>query len=128
MSSGAKTLKVSSSSRSLKTYSGYLGTVLEQRTLTNNVAAYEEFINALNKANLVAGQPLADEENETLGVCATGRVYEFRLLEDNDPTEMLWTSTCNGSKGSLRANATQLSQLFRAQMPDGAELIREISL
>lgn len=119
---------ISPSSRTIKTYTGYLGTVLDQRTLSNNVAAYEEFVHALNKANLVAGQPFEGDKNDVRGVCATGRVYEFSLLKDTEATETLWTSTCGGSKGSLRASTDQLSQLFRAQIPESRTLINDISL
>lgn len=121
-------ITISPNSRVIKTYTGYLGTVLEQRTLTNNVAAYEQFVHALNNANLVAGQPLAGEQNDVRGICATGRVYEFSLLKDSEATETLWTSTCGGSKGSLRASTDQLTQLFRAQIPDSRTLINSISL
>lgn len=121
-------ITVSPSSRSIKTYSGYLDAVLDQRTLPNNVAAYEEFVHALNKANFVAGQPFTGDANDVRGICATGRVYEFALLQDGDVSEMLWTSTCGGSKGSLRANSDQLTQLFRAQIPESRDLISDISL
>lgn len=118
----------SSSSRSITTYTGYLGAVLDQRTYSNNVAAYEEFVHALNKANMVAGEPFTGERNDVRGICATGRVYEYALLNDGETTEMLWTSTCGGSRGSLRASSDQLNQLFRAQIPDSRELISELSL
>ncbi len=121
-------ITISPSSRTIKTYTGYLGTVLDQRSLTNNVAAYEEFVHALNKANLVAGQPFEGDKNDVRGICATGRVYEFSLVKDGEATETLWTSTCGGSKGSLKASTEQLSQLFRAQIPDSRALISDISL
>jgi hypothetical protein len=121
-------ITVSPTSRTIKTYSGYLDAVLDQRTLPNNTAAYEEFVHALDKANFVAGQPFTGDDNDVRGICATGRVYEFSLLSDSEISEMLWTSTCSGSKGSLRASAEQLSQLFRAQIPESRDLIRDVSL
>lgn len=119
---------ISPSTRTIKTYTGYLGTVLEQRSLTNNVAAYEEFVHALYKADLIAGQPFDGDKNDVRGICATGRVYEFSLIKDGEAIETLWTSTCGGSKGSLKASVDQLSQLFRAQIPDSRPLISNISL
>lgn len=121
-------IAVSPTSRDIKTYTGYLGAVLDQRTLPNNVAAYEEFVHALNKANLVQGQPLTGDANDVRGICATGRVTEFSLLKDGQVTETLWTSTCGGSKGSLRANVDQLTQLFRAQLPESRALLNNVSL
>lgn len=121
-------ITVSPTSRGIKTYTGYLGTVLDQKTLSNNTAAYEEFVHALNKANFVAGQPFSGDKNDVRGICATGRVFEYSLEKDNEATETLWTSTCSGSKGSLKASSEQLTQLFRAQIPDSSPLIRAISL
>lgn len=121
-------ITISPTSRTVKTYTGYLGTVLDQKTLSNNVAAYEEFVHALNKANMVAGQPFSGDANDIRGICATGRVYEYSLIKDNETFETLWTSTCGGSKGSLRASADQLTQLFRAQVPDSRAMISAVSL
>jgi hypothetical protein len=121
-------ITISPSSRSMNTYTGYLGAILDQRTLPNNVAAYEEFVHALDKANLVVGQPFSGDQNDVRGICATGRVTEFSLLSDGEATETLWTSTCGGSKGSLRASVDQLTQLFRAQIPESRALLSDISL
>lgn len=115
-------ITVAPASREYQAYTGYLDVVTNQETLPNNTVAYDQFVNALNKANMVAGTPLEGEKNSTLGVCATGKVYEFSLLNGGSTEEMLWTSTCSGSKGSLRASATQLSQLFLNQMPNDLKL------
>lgn len=121
-------INITPSSRDIKTYTGYLGAVLDQENLGNNVAAYEEFVHALDKAKLVAGQPFEGEEDDVRGRCATGRVTEFSLIKDGNISETLWTSTCSGSKGSLRANVDQLTNLFRAQIPGSRDLIRDVSL
>jgi len=121
---------VSPTSRQITTYNGYLGTVISQQTLGNNTAAYEEFVNALNLAKMTAGnQPTGeDEDNNVRGICATGNLSEFSILNNDMSVETLWTSTCDGSKGTLRANVTQLSNLFTAQIPDSRTLIRAIDL
>tara|TARA_Y100001970_G_scaffold90187_1_gene113675 strand:- start:124 stop:726 length:603 start_codon:yes stop_codon:yes gene_type:complete len=119
---------ISPTERTIKTFSGYLGTVIEQQTLTNNVAAYDQFVHALDKANMVKGAPFTGEQNDVLGICATGKLYEFSTLKNGDTVEMLWTSTCSGSPGSLQANSTQLSKLFLAQIPDGSRMISGLSL
>lgn len=121
-------ITISPNQRTIQTFSGYLGTVIEQQTLTNNVAAYDQFVHALDKANMVKGTPFSGEQNDVLGICATGKLYEFSTVKNNEPVEMLWTSTCGGSPGSLQANTTQLSQLFLAQIPDGSRMISGLSL
>lgn len=121
-------IAISPNSRALKTYTGYLGTVLNQDTLGNNVAAYGEFVHALDKANMSAGKQLSDEKNDVRGICATGRVYEFKVLKNNEVVQTLWTSTCSGSKGSLKANEAQLTQLFQSQIPNARDLLRDLSI
>lgn len=119
---------ISPAKREIKTYTGYLGTVLEQQTLSNNTAAYAEFVHALNLANLPKGVQPQDEQTDLLGICATGRVIQFSIMKDGQSIETLWTSTCGGSKGTLRASVEQLSQLFRAQLPESATVIRNAGL
>lgn len=119
---------VTPSSRDMKTYTGYLGTVLEQDNLTNNTAAYEEFVHALDKARLSSGRQLTEEQNDVRGICATGRVFEFATMKNGETIQWLWTSTCSGSKGSLQANVDQLVQLFQRQIPNSRTFLSNISL
>lgn len=121
-------ITVSPTSRTMQTFTGYLGTVLRQETLTNNGAAYDQFVHALDKANMSKGTPLSAEQNDVLGICATGKLYEFSTLKNNETVEMRWTSTCAGSPGSLQASSTQLSQLFLNQIPNSTNLLSGLSL
>ncbi len=119
---------VSPSERKFTAYTGYLDVVTDQQTLSNNTAAYSQFVNALNKANFAAGTPFEGEKNNVLGICATGKVYEFRTLDGGQTNEMLWTSTCSGSPGSLKASVSQLSQLFLNQIPSGSNIEANLNL
>lgn len=121
-------ITVSPSERKFTAYTGYLDVVTDSQTLGNNTAAYEQFVNALNKANLVVGTPFEGDKNNVLGICATGKVYEFRTLDGGATNTMLWTSTCSGSPGSLRASVTQLSQLFFNQIPNGSNIESSLRL
>jgi hypothetical protein len=121
-------ITITPSSRSIVTYKGYLESVIDQVSLPNNVAAYDQFVHALDKANLPKGAELQGERNDLRGICATGQVNEFEILNNNESVKMLWTSTCSGSKGSLDASVKQLSNLFEAQIPNVDELTRSIKL
>lgn len=121
-------ITVSPASRQIQTFKGYLDTVIDQQTLSNNTAAYEQFVFALDKANFAKGVPFEGERNDVRGICAVGRVYEFAVLNAGESKHMLWTSTCSGSAGSLRANSSQLSQLFLNQIPDGSSITRDLKL
>lgn len=121
-------ITISPSSREITTYTGYMNNVVDQQGLSNNTAAYDQFVNALNLAKMTAGNQPADGEGDVLGICATGTLTEYTILSNGSPVETLWTSTCSGSQGTLRANSTQLSKLFVAQIPDASKLIRGVSL
>lgn len=121
-------ITVSPSSRQFQTFTGYLDTLTRQETLANNTAAYSQFVYALDKANMAAGRQFTDDRNDVRGICATGKVYEFATLNDDKVDSMLWTSTCGGSPGSLKASVAQLSRLFLNQVPRSSNIIDSLSL
>lgn len=121
-------IDISPTSRSMRTYNGYLGTVVGQTDLTNSTAAYEQFIFALDKADLTKGTELIGDKNDVRGICATGRVFEFAIINGTDTVKKLWTSTCKGSTGSLDASVQQLQGLFTVQIPGSAVLINNVNL
>ena len=121
-------ITVDSSSRRLNTYAGYLDQTIDSVQLGNNTKAYEEFVYALNRANFMKGTELEDEKNDTRGICATGRVYEFEVLQGASPVKRLWTSTCKGSSGSLKASLSQIQKLFTNQIPDSKVPLNKIDL
>ena len=121
-------IDISSSARTIQTYKGYLETVVERSTLGNSVAAYEEFVHALDKADLTTGKQFEGDKNDTRGICATGVVYQFSINDGTNVVKDLWTSTCSGSKGSLDASAVQLGNLFTTQIPGSTILIKNVGL
>lgn len=121
-------ISVSPDNRSLTTYSGYLERSLETKQLGNNTRAYEEFVYALDKATMVKGEAFTGEKDDTRGICATGKVYEYEILNAGATVKRLWTSTCKGSPGSLKASSKQLEALFHEQIPDRKTLLNKIDL
>lgn len=119
-------VSITPSSRVFKVYKGYLDNPVINKALGNNTVAYEQFVYALDKANLVRGTELTGDKNDQRGICATGFVYEFQVIESNKPVKSLWTSSCAGSKGSLSASVTQLMNLFNAQIPEASTIIKGI--
>ena len=116
-------------SRQFVNYTGYLlQQTNNQVALGNNIPAYEQFVYALNKANLVKGNQLEGDKNDTRGICAAGRLYQFEVLTAGKSVTTLWTSTCKGSAGSLDGSVTQLSNLFIVQIPNGRSLLSSVSL
>ena len=121
-------ITITPSSRSLVTYSGYLGGQIDEIRLSNNIPAYEEFVHALDKANLALGTQFPEEKDDTRGICATGRIYEYEIINGDEVVKRLWTSTCKGSPGSLQASTDQLTNLFKVQIPDANNVLSKISI
>lgn len=120
-------ITVSPSSRVMTTYAGYLDQQIDTVQLDNNTRAYEEFVFALNRAGMMDGTPLEGEKNDRRGLCPTGKILEFETLQNSQPVEMLWTSTCGNAKGSFKANSSQVSDMFLAQVPQGPDLLKKIN-
>lgn len=118
-------VSASNTERSMKVYKGYLEEETNGKTLANNTQAYEQFVYALDKANMVEARDAAndDELKDLRGICARGYVYEYAVVSGSSEVKKLWTSSCEGSKGTLEASSDQLSQLFLSQIPGSKELI-----
>ncbi len=117
-------VEVSNSERSITAYKGYLESRTNGTSLSNNTRAYEQFVYALDKANMMKGDEPKDEDaNDLRGICASGYVYEFAVLSNSNTVKSLWTSTCGGSKGTLDASKEQLTKLFLDQIPNSNDYI-----
>ena len=121
-------ITISPDARNMTTYVGYLGQQVDTQQLTNNIPAYEQLVYALDRANLMEGTPLSGTANDTRGICATGSLYEFEVLQGSNSIQKLWTSTCEGSPGSLKASLSQITNLFRQQIPSFSQLISKINV
>lgn len=110
----------------MTTYVGYVGQQIDSSQLENSTPAYEQFVYALDRANLMEGS--ASSNDDIRGICATGNVYEFEVLQGENSVQKLWTSTCSGSAGTLKANLGQVSRLFQLQIPSFSNLISKIRL
>jgi hypothetical protein len=119
-------IEITPNQRTLVTYNGYEDQATNVVTLENNIPAYEQFVYALYRANLIKGAELTGDSNDTRGVCATGYLYEFTILKDNKSVKHLWASSCSNARGSLSANTSQLVNLFTAQIPGYQPIIENL--
>jgi hypothetical protein len=61
--------------------------------------------------------------NDTRGVCATGYLYEFTILNDNKSIKQLWATSCSNLHGSFSANVDSVMNLFIVQIPDAQKVV-----
>lgn len=121
-------ITVSPDTRKMNIYEGYLDKELEAKTLGNNTKAYEEFIHALDKRKMMSGKVLTDEQNDLRGVCASKKIYELETLVNGETVKRLWTSDCEGAKGSALANVPEVVDMFMKQIPDGKKMAGKVGL
>lgn len=122
------TITASPTNRNITTYVGYLDSQVETKDFANNTQAYEQLVFALDRADLMEGNALEGEANDTRGVCATGRVFEYEVMQASNVIKKLWTSTCKNARGSLKATNQQVLRLFQTQIPDYTNYTRKINL
>jgi hypothetical protein len=115
-------IRITPNERKLTTYKGYLDQPISNITLGNNLPSYEEFVYALYRNGLINGTEPKGDKNDTRGICASGFFYEFQVLKADKSVKSLWTSTCEGSPGSLTASYITLTNLFTVQIPNAQSL------
>lgn len=119
---------ISPDTRVMTTYEGYLDKELATKKLDNNLPAYEQLVYALDKRKMMNGVQLTEEQNDLRGVCASKKIYQFETLVNGEVVKKLWTSDCEGAKGSARANVSEILDMFLKQIPDGNKMARDIGL
>lgn len=116
-------ITIAPQSRQLTVYSGYNLNTLQQVSLGNIPSGYEQFVYALKNYKLAENSELTGDKNDTRGVCPTGILYEFAILDNNKSVKTLWTTTCANYRGSLKSNRTDIYNLFVNQIPNGSSII-----
>lgn len=116
-------IKVSPNKRVLNIFKGYSQQVIGSTPHNNSVSSYSEFVYALNMAELTKDADNTKQDYELRGLCATGYLYEFKLLKADKVEKTLWTTTCKSTPGTLVTKRTPLTKLFIAQIPDAQKTI-----
>lgn len=112
-------ITITPNSRVYTVYRGYLEDIDDQKSYDNNMQAYEEFVHALDKADMTQPGTVSPEDaTDVRGICATGRIYEFEIIGPSGTLDRRWTSGCGGSPGSFGADVDQVINLFSAQIPE----------
>lgn len=121
-------ITISNNQRKLETYRGYLETPLQTREYGNSNKAYEEFVYALDRARYMDSAVLSGDSDDVRGICASGKLYRFDVLNGETIVKRLWTTTCKGQVGSQKVNTNILQPLFAKQIPDATAALRDTKL
>ncbi len=121
-------IQISPSERRMTTYEGYQGQVIEQRQASNTMRGYEEFIHALDRVGFTNEERSNNTLDDVRGVCASGRLYTFEILQAQSVVKELWISSCRAVPASFGGNATASRDLFLKQIADSSTLLRDLNL
>ncbi len=119
-------ITVSPNQRQIVSYQGYMDTVIDKVTLSNNIPAYEEFVYALDDARMMTAPEFKGNKNDQRGVCARGYLYDFSIYNEDKLVKELWTTSCADERGSLIVKALPLTKLFNYQIPDSKKVINKL--
>ena len=118
-------ITVTPTQRTYTLYSGYLAQVTSTKTYGNNSKAYEQFVYALDNANI--SKTRADNGEDFRGVCATGGLaFMFETVNNGAADQSIWTSTCKDSAGTMASDPLKIQALFVNQIPDFQPLFSSI--
>jgi hypothetical protein len=112
--------------RAIDILTGYQGTVLATQTFDNNKEAFTEFLAALDRAGFtIKRNSKLDSE---AGICPAGNRYVFELYNSPNNSSFKpfrrWQTSC-GLQGNFGGTVTTIRSLFKAQIPNYEEFIRQ---
>jgi hypothetical protein len=116
-------IAVTKDNRIIEVLSTYNGDTTISQTFTNNAAAFEDFMYAINGAGFMKRDPKATTADER-GVCPTGQRYIYELIENGSVVNRLWSSSCGDGNFAGQTGVTQT--LFQAQIPGYSKITSNV--
>lgn len=95
---------------------GYNEAISNQKTYENNLAAYSEFLRALDIAGYTKGVDDPSLKDER-GYCPNGERYSFDIVDGGNVKQHFWSTSC-GKGGNFKGKPAQVITLFQKQIPD----------
>src|SRR5690606_887484 len=91
-------IEVSPIGRRMTNYQGYDKKVIEDVRLRNTTEGYREFAFALNRIGFTDEVEVPGGQEDLDGICSSGRLYTFEILQAQSVIKELWTSSCRKIK------------------------------
>jgi hypothetical protein len=119
-------ITVGQNERTATIFDGYQGKVLKQDTYLNDVDAFRAFLAALQN-NGYTKPRIASRDVNPIGACASGKRYNYDILNSGEVKQSLWSTSCGNTKGTFAGNASNVQNLFEAQVPDYDAFIKGVT-
>ncbi len=115
-------IEVTASKVDMKVYSDYGQKVVAEKSYANNSAAFNSFLQSLEKANALARfeGTTTDDDIADKGSCPKGKRYILEVGSD----ERRWTTSCDRTEGTAAGKMTTMRELFIKQIPDFDALVK----
>ncbi len=117
-------ITISHTNRILEVLRGYEFAVDKNQTFSNNDAAYDVFLHALDNAGFIRERNFTPRDER--GVCPLGNQFIYELKDSTDIK--LWSTSCNSKEGTFAGQAKLIQDLFKAQIPDYSKLVSGVRL
>lgn len=117
-------ISVSRNKRVLEIMSGYNNAVIDTRSFSNDQAAFESFLLAIEIAGFTESKKGANEDER--GYCSSGTRTVYEALANVDAQQRLWSGSCSVKVGTFAGDVSAVEDLFEAQIPDYLELVEDV--
>ena len=105
-------ISVSNSQIEIDVIQGYQGKVIDTKSYANNAAAYNAFLQTLQREGFSKGRTSKDDYR---GFCPAGNRYVYSFSRNQDEMFKYWATSCG--QGTFEGDSDAVRQLFRRQIP-----------
>jgi hypothetical protein len=117
-------MKVNANQRVVELIKGYQGNIEKTKSYANNPAAYDAFLKALDGGGFMSERSTSkDKMNNESTACFVGTRYAFDLTTIAKAVGHRWSTSCFDARGNFGGDIGSITQLFRNQIPDYAEIV-----
>lgn len=111
--------------REIKVFSGYNGELVATKSYENNWDAYTEVSYGLKRLDMMKGRAFVGDKDDTRGICPSGELVTFEVLDGERVIKKLWRTSCKGEIKSLKGDYKAISQLILTQIPNYKDTLKE---
>lgn len=106
-------------------YQGYNYNAVKSANYSNSYNSYKAFLAALNFAGFNTG---TKNNASSLGYCAEGDVYTYKLYNNGQEVSSYWSSGCSNDPITYRGDVARTLSLFQAQIPDYSSIVSNANI
>lgn len=119
-------IRITAESRTIEILDGYNQTVERSQNFSNNQTAFTELLFALDNSGYTRKQ--TPRYTDSRGVCATGNVYFYDYVTQDNQKHELWSSSCSTGDGNFGGSNGLVRQIVQNQITNYNKFITNVQL